>query len=134
LLSIQARDEPGALGRVTRLMGERRINLRGFVVDGAGVHLLTDAPAQATAALDAAKFRYKATPVHEVLLEDRAGSLAELCDQLASAGINIVTAFGVATGGAGRLYIQVSDLARAAPILNAMTQGRLVASERLRRI
>src|ERR1051326_3450483 len=95
---LAARDEPGALARVTRQLANHRINLQGFVVDSAGIQVLTKDLTQTATALQEGGFRYSATEVHEVILEDRPGSLADLCERLAAVGINIASSFGVATG------------------------------------
>lgn len=134
LVSIAARDEPGALARVTRQLANHRINLQGFVVDSAGIQVLTKDLAEAANALQEGGFRYSAAEVHEVILEDRPGSLADLCERLAAVGINITASFGVATGSAGRIYINVSDLPRAAPIIDSLSRGAVLVHARLGRI
>lgn len=134
LVQVVARDEPGALARVTRQLADHRVNLQGFVVDSAGIQVLTRHLQQAIAALEGGGFRYTFDEVHEVILEDRPGSLADLCERLAQLGINISASFGVATGSAGRIYISVSDLPRAAPVIDSLSQGQVVMHERLGRI
>lgn len=134
LVSIAARDEPGALARVTRQLANHRINLQGFVVDSAGIQVLTKDLAQAATALQEGGFRYSASEVHEVILEDRPGSLADLCERLAAVGINIASSFGVATGAAGKIYINVSDLPRAAPIIDSLSRGPVMVHARLGRV
>lgn len=133
-MSVKARDEPGALARVARLLAAHNINLRGLVVDGTGIHLLTHALAPVLAALEENGLPYQEQEVHEVLLEDRPGALADLCERLGKAGINIVTAFGVATGSAGRIYISVTDLPHAAPIIDSVSQGPAIRHLGLGRI
>ncbi|HEX2066947.1 MAG TPA: ACT domain-containing protein [Candidatus Thermoplasmatota archaeon] len=100
LVSVHVRDEPGALARIARLLAAHNINLRGLMVDATGIHLLTTSLADAQAALDDNLLRYEVQEVHEVLLEDHPGTLADLCERLAQAGINIVTAFGVSAPAA----------------------------------
>jgi hypothetical protein len=134
LVQIAARDEPGALARVTRRLANHHINLQGFVVDSAGIQVLTSDLTEAAVALQEGGFRYAASEVHEVILEDRPGSLADLCERLAAVGINITASFGVATGSAGRIYINVSDLPRAAPIIDSMSRGAVVIHARLGRV
>lgn len=134
LVHVVARDEPGALARVTRQLANHRINLLGFVVDSAGIQVLTKQVQPTIDALEAGGFQYVYDEVHEVILEDRAGSLADLCERLADLGINISASFGVATGSAGRIYISVSDLPRAAPVIDVLSKGEVVLHERLGRI
>ncbi len=134
LVSVAARDEPGALAWVTRNVARWHVNLRGFVVDPAGMQLLVTDLGGLCKALDEMGFLYRVTEVHEVVLEDRPGSLAALCQQLADEGIGICSSFGVASGQAGRIYLDVTDLERAAPILAAHNHGRAVMATRLGRI
>lgn len=134
LVQVAARDEPGALARVTRQLARHRINLQGFVVDSAGIQVLTRQLDATVAALQEGAFRHHVDEVHEVILEDRPGSLADLCERLAELGINISASFGVATGSAGRIYISVSDLPRAAPVIDSLSQGDVVLHARLGRI
>lgn len=134
VVSVAARNEPGALAKVARLVATHNVNMRGFVVDDAGIHLLTSKMTDVETALKKGRLAFTSRQVHEVILEDRVGSLADLCERLAAAGIDIVTAFGLTTSGAGRVYINVDDLKRAAPILAAITQGPVVRHETLGRI
>lgn len=134
LVQVAARDEPGALARVARQLAEHRINLQGFVVDSAGIQVLTKQIDPALAALDEGGFPYRFDEVHEVILEDRPGSLADLCERLAQLGINISASFGVATGSAGRIYINVSDLPRAAPVIDSLSKGEILVHAGLGRI
>lgn len=134
LVQVAARDEPGALARVTRQLADHRINLQGFVVDSAGIQVLTRQIQQTIVALEEGRFRYAYDEVHEVILEDRPGSLADLCERLAELGINISASFGVAHGSSGRIYISVSDLPRAAPVIDSLSKGEVVMHARLGRI
>ncbi len=134
VVSIAARNETGALAKVARLVATHKINMRGFIADEAGIHLLTSNRAEVEATLAKGKLKFSTREVHEVLLEDRVGSLADLCERLAAARIDIVTAFGLTTAGAGRVYINVDDLKRAGPILAAATTGPILGLERLGRI
>ncbi len=134
VVSVAARNEKGALAKVARLIATHNVNFGGFVVDDAGIHVLTSNLADVQAALAEGRLKSTAREVHEVVLEDRVGSLADLCERLAAAGIDIVTAFGLTTAGAGRVYINVNDLKRAAPILAALTQGPMIGHDRLGRI
>ena len=134
LVAVAARDEPGSLAWVTSNLARWHVNLKGFVVDPAGMQLLVSDLGQMCKALDEMGFLYRVTEVHEVILEDRPGSLAALCQQLADEGIGILSAFGVATGQAGRVYLDVTDLERAQPILRAHNHGPSIMSSRLGRI
>lgn len=120
LVAVAARDERGVLAWVTSNLARWEVNLKGFVVDPAGMQLLVSDLRALCKALDEMGFLYRVTEVNEVILEDRPGTLAALCQELADQGIGICTAFGVSTGGgAGRIYLDVTDWKRAEPILSA---------------
>lgn len=126
LFKVAVRDEPGALARVTRHLANWHVDLKGFVVDQAGMQLLTNDVDAAQRAFDEAGLITMKVPVLEVTLEDRPGSLAILCQMLSDSGINIITAFGVASRGGGRICIHASDAVRAAPILESLNKGAAV--------
>lgn len=117
LFSLAVRDETGSLAWITRDLAEHNINLRGFVVDPAGMQLLVTDLARTRAALDAMGFLYRITEVHEAELDDRPGSLSQLCHDLAAQRINIIMAFGVAGDDCGRVYLDVDVMPEAAPIV-----------------
>lgn len=127
LVAVAARDERGVLAWVTSNLARWEVNLKGFVVDPAGMQLLVSDLRALCKALDEMGFLYRVTEVNEVVLEDRPGTLAALCQELADAGIGICTAFGVATGNSGRIYLDVTDWKRAEAILDAHHVGPGVA-------
>ena len=133
LFRVLAKDEVGSLARIARALASEHINLEGFAVDS-NVQLVTRDREQAERALDAGLIPYLVEEVHEVLLQDHPGALADLCERLAAVGINIATAFGVATGSAGRIYLRVSDLPHAAPILDSVSEGPIIVHPGLGRI
>ncbi len=134
LFRVLAKDEVGSLARIARALASERINLEGFAVDSSGVQLVTRDREHAEQALEADGLAFLVDEVHEVVLQDRPGALADLCERLAAVGINIATAFGVATGAAGRIYIRVNDLPHAAPILDSVSEGPVILHRRLGRI
>lgn len=134
LVSVAIRDEPGALARVTRQLASWQINLKGLVVDPSGMRFLTQDHEAISHALEEVGFLYRIEEVQQVVLEDRPGSLSELCSRLAEASINITQVFGVASSATGHIFIAVDDWVRAAPILDLYTRGPTVVHAHLRRI
>lgn len=134
LVAVAVRDEPGTLAWVTRHLAKWHLNLKGFVVDPAGMQLLVTDIHTLSIALGEMGLIYRVTEVREVVLDDRAGALAEVAERLADEGINICTAFGLATGAAARIYLDVQDIERAAPILEAFNKGRSLVHGQLGRI
>ncbi|MEK6985616.1 MAG: hypothetical protein AABX89_04460 [Candidatus Thermoplasmatota archaeon] len=119
LFRIAVRDEPGALARVTGYLADWKVNLSGFVVDPGGMQILTNDLAAAKQAFDEAGVMTIVTPVHELTVPHQPGALADISRTLSNAGIDIVSAFGIAHGDIGRLVILASDAERAGPILQS---------------
>ena len=124
LFKVAVSDEPGVLARVTRHLANWHVDLKGFIVDQAGMQLLTAEVDAARRAFDEAGLLVVVVPVHEVIIEDRPGALSLMCQRLADAGINILTAFGAASATGGRIFIETNDAVRAAPILLQFSSGR----------
>lgn len=133
LVVVPLEDQPGALARVTRCLSRAGIDLEGFCVgpDGAKF-LITDLP-RAADALEAAGFQPRFVEAAAIHIDNRPGELARLCEELATAGVNIQQGFGLAVGGEGRLYIGVDDLRKAGPVLAARSE-LVVVHRGLRRI
>jgi hypothetical protein len=127
LFRIAIRDEPGVLARVARYLANWHVDLKGFVCDASGMQLLTSDLDAARSAFEEAGIVTMITPVYEVTIPDRPGALAALCERLSEAGINIVTALGVASGHTGRICLHVDQAAKAAPILDAFNEGAPLA-------
>lgn len=96
---------PGELARVARALGRYGVNLKslaGLAVDGqVQVRLLPDEVEPARAALEASGIRFQESEVITVLLENRAGALAEVAEKLADANVNLQAVY--VTGLAGDL-------------------------------
>lgn len=121
-LSIFLENKPGVLARLCSSFAEQGINIEGMsvsdTVDHAVVRLITNDPAKAAAALEAAGVLVVETDVLALNLPDRPGELARVARQLAKAKVNIEYAYGTtekATGG--MLILRVSDIAKARKVL-----------------
>lgn len=114
-IKISLPDRPGALSQAAQALGEASVNIEGIcgqTVDGNGViHLLVEDQEGAMRALSGAGIQVQSTEEMLVLgVEDKPGVLGQVTADLATAGINIHTAY-LAT--ATRLVLGVSDLPRA---------------------
>ncbi len=112
-------DRPGVLARIGQVLGAAGINIDGlsaFTGQGKGlVHLLVGDTERALEELSNAGFDVRAArDVVVVAIEDRPGALAEYCEKLADAGINIEQAY-LATNN--RLVVVTDDTPRAREIL-----------------
>lgn len=98
LLTIPADNKPGALGRVTALLGKEKINIRAVTITSFGdngyFNLVVDDPEGAHSALNKAGIKNDLKKVIAVLIEDKPGSLDYLINLLYENGINVENACG----------------------------------------
>lgn len=91
--SIQLTNHPGDLTRVAQALAGRGVNIKslaGMSIGGvAMVRILPDDIVVARSAFEAAKIRFTESEVHLVLLENKAGVLADVTNRLGEAGINL---------------------------------------------
>jgi len=91
--SIQLTNHPGDLGRVAQALGRRGVNIKALAAMSFGgvamVRILPDDIVVARSALEAASIRFTEGEVHQVLLENKAGVLANVTNRLGEAGINL---------------------------------------------
>jgi hypothetical protein len=128
-LSIAMKNEVGGLCRLCGLLARADVNIMGLSIeagtDEGFLRLIVDEPKKASKTLDAAKISYRAAEILLLELENEAGALQRISAQLAEAGINIHYAYGTADlhGRGGALVLRVSDLERAAAILEAAQES-----------
>jgi hypothetical protein len=91
--SVQLTHHPGDLARVLEALARHGVNIKSLaatVIDGqAMVRILPDNLEVARGALEAAGIRFAESEVHIVLLENRAGELANVARRLGEAGVNL---------------------------------------------
>jgi hypothetical protein len=91
--SIQLTNHPGDLSRVAQALARRGVNIKalaGISVGGvATARILPDDIVVARSALEAANIRFTESEVHIVLLENKAGVLANVTNRLGEAGVNL---------------------------------------------
>ena len=92
--SIQLTNHPGDLGRVAQALARRGVNIKALaaISVGGGVamaRILPDDITVARSALEAANIRFTEGEVHIVLLENKAGVLANVTNRLGDAGVNL---------------------------------------------
>ena len=102
--SIQLTNKPGDLARVAQALARRGVNIKALAalsMDGVALtRILPDDIVVARSAFEAANIRFTESEVHLVLLENKAGVLANVCDRLGEAGINLEAIYvtGIADG------------------------------------
>jgi hypothetical protein len=111
-LTVQIEDHPGSLAKVGETLAAAGINIDGvFAHSGGGqtvAHVLVEGGAAAQSALEAAGMQASAPQDVVVLnVQDRPGTLGEVCRKVAGAGINLTVTY-LATGT--RLVLGAADL------------------------
>ena len=91
--SIQLTNHPGDLARVAQALARRGVNIKalaGISVGGVAMaRILPDDIVVARSAFEAASIRFTESEVHVVLLENKAGVLANVTSRLGEAGVNL---------------------------------------------
>ncbi len=121
--TIFMEDRPGTLGKFSRALADRGVNIlafQSFPFEGkALVRLVVDNPTAAKTALDTERMTYTEAEVAQVKLPHRPGELARAAARLGDANININYAYGGVEAGtnAPLLIFGVGDVGRAVTIL-----------------
>lgn len=91
--SIQLTNHPGDLSRVAQVLARRGVNIKSLAAIAIGgvatARILPDDIVVARSALEAANIRFTESEVHIVLLENKAGVVANVTSRLGDAGINL---------------------------------------------
>lgn len=91
--SIQLTNHPGDLARVAQTLARRGVNIKalaGISIGGVAMaRILPDDIVVARSAFEAASIRFTESEVHIVLLENKAGVLANVTSRLGEAGVNL---------------------------------------------
>jgi hypothetical protein len=94
---IHASHKPGEIGRVGNVLGKAGVNLKAVSAMAFGsqglIRILPDDIEATRAALQQGNFKFEEHEVVTVLLENRAGELAEMADKLSNAGINLLALY-----------------------------------------
>jgi hypothetical protein len=102
-LRIQLMSHPGEVSRVARILADAGVNVQAVAGLDTGqmsaVELLTDDLEAAQQALNAAHVSVAQVPLAVAWLPNRPGSLAQACEALAAAGINMRSLFIIRTNG-----------------------------------
>jgi hypothetical protein len=91
--SIQLTNHPGDLARVAQALGRRGVNIKALAAISMGgtamTRILPDDIVVARSAFEAANIRFTESEVNLVLLENKAGILANVTNRLGDAGVNL---------------------------------------------
>lgn len=91
--AIELTDRPGELLRVAEALSRYGVNIKALAGQAIDQHvvvrIIADEADSARTALERANIRFEEEEVIKVLLENRAGELANICTKLAEAGVNL---------------------------------------------
>ncbi len=122
--AVLMEDRPGTLGKVSRALATRGVNIlafQSFPIGGKSVtRFVVDNPATTKTVLDGERLTYTEEEVAQVKLPHRPGELARAASRLGEANINInYTYCGLEAGTNSPLLIfGVAEAAKAAAILD----------------
>lgn len=132
-------NKPGVLAQVTRQIAAAKINVVAMTLADSSEHgvlrLVVDAPGRLREALVKLNLPTTETEVLVVTLANRSGALAELCQRLADAHINISYAYCTtgAQGGKTNGVFKVADNKKAMKVLQEKAPKRRNGQGDLRR-
>ncbi len=122
--AIRLEDRPGTLGKVSRALADRGVNIlafQTFSTEGKALtRIVVDTPVAAKKkVLDSERLTYTEAEVAQVKLANRPGELARAASRLGEANININYGYcGLEAGtNAPLLVVGVADVGRAVTVL-----------------
>jgi hypothetical protein len=127
-LTIRMEDRPGALGKFSRSLADRGVNILAFQASPSQgtseVRLVVDNPTVAKKLLDGERLSYTETEVALVKLKNKPGELSRAASQLGEANINIERAYsGVDSNNSPVVFFSVKDVGKAVAILDRLAQA-----------
>ena len=128
-LSVAIENQPGRLAAITRVMGNRGINIKDLsVVDNVEqgmIRLVTNDPVGCKALLIQEGFYVVEADVLVFILKDTPGRLSTLCQALADAKVNIDYAYGSEDPSEEhiRIVMKVSNLEKACQIIQTVQES-----------
>ena len=122
-LSVFVENKPGSLAKISKALGDEKINIRALSVGEVGefgiIRLIVDNPEKARDALKKRGYSVGLTDVLAVEMGDEPGSLAKVTSILGENNINIEYAYAFITRESNKaaLIARVNDLEKAEKIL-----------------
>jgi len=93
-ITVKLANSPGALSRVSQLLGGERINMLAMSIDGSGaLRMVVDNPLHAAGALREQHYKVDERDVLYATVPNEPGSLGRVVKMLAEAGINLDYAY-----------------------------------------
>ena len=121
--TVLVEDRPGTLGKLTRALADRGVNilaLQSFPIGGKSVtRFIVDNPTTAKTVLDNEPLMYTETEVVQVKRPHRPGEIARAASRLGEANININYVYCGLEAGTNMplVFFGVAEVSKAVPIL-----------------
>ncbi len=118
-LIVSVENRPGTLARVTKTLGDAKVNILAFLTTTSGaegsVQVVVDDVNKARNALDREKIPFTEEDVLQVVLPNVPGALATFAGKLAAKDINITSGYQTSVEGSKKasVVLAVSDLDKA---------------------
>jgi hypothetical protein len=116
--AIHVTHRPGEIARIAGALGRKGVNIKSVagmtVANQALIRILTDEVEEARSALQESNIRFEESELATVLLENKAGELAEVASKLSNAGVNLEAMYVVGlSGDLVELAIVADDIKKA---------------------
>jgi hypothetical protein len=116
--AIHVTHRPGEIARVANALARHDVNIKSIAGLGIGnqgsIRVIADDVEAARAALNEGNIRFEESELVTVLLENRAGALAEEASKLTNAGINVQAVYVIGLeGDLVELAFAVDDIKKA---------------------
>lgn len=120
-ISVFIENQPGRLRALAEALADVGVNIEAIMVpsgtDYGIVHVVVDRHEPALQALESHAYRTYTSRVLDMALHNQPGALADLAGRLVEHEIDIKYAYSAVAGETGRMILAVSDVERAAVVL-----------------
>lgn len=121
-ISVFIENRPGRLRSLAEALADEGVNVEAIMVpsgtDYGIVHVVVDRHEAALQALESHAYRTYTSRVLDLDLSNEPGALADVAERLTEHGIDIKYAYSAVAGERGRIILAVSDVERAAGVLD----------------
>ena len=120
--AIHVTHRPGEIARIADALSRKSVNIKsiaGMNIGNQGlIRVIADDVEAARAALNESNIRFEESELVSVLLENRAGELADVASKLANAGVNLLAIYVIGLDGdLVDLAMAVDDVKKAKKLL-----------------
>jgi hypothetical protein len=123
-ISVFAENKPGQLARLTRILGEEKVNIRATTIATTAtfgvIYLIVDDPQKAIKAIKEDGMMVTTKEVIAVIIEDKPGGLDRLMQLLLKENINVNNAYGFVldSGKTAVFVVEVDPMDKAQKLID----------------